>query len=185
MTLARVFVVALGVLLASTFAPASVPAAEGELSGAGIDSLAFIAGDWEGPLFGGTAQETWMPPNQGTMLGMMRLMWDGQRPNIYEFFLIEEIEDGRLVMTFRHFSPLSELWEREKEAPNVFVLVQVGERKATFDAPDRSQGPARFVFTLSEDEQTLTIGVSGIGEQGESVDAFEAVYARSEPGGDP
>ena len=45
------------------------PLATAQSSAHSIDELAFIAGSWQGPLFDGDADETWMPARDGTMIG--------------------------------------------------------------------------------------------------------------------
>lgn len=144
-----------------------------------IEELAFITGSWQGPLFGGDADETWMPPRDGTMVGVFRLTWPDNDRKIYELFLAEEVDD-RVVMTFRHFSPLMEAWEHEIGKPNMFEMVESGDTYAVFDAPDKTQKPGRLTFRLS-DEGQLQILVESFEDDGTiSEERFEAVYDRVE-----
>jgi hypothetical protein len=143
-----------------------------------VESVAFIAGTWHGELFGGEADESWMPPRAGTMLGSFRLTWPESGKRLYEFLIIEEAENGEVVMNFRHFGPRMELWKNEVEAPLSFVLVEAGPGRAVFEAPDRAQKPARFIFESDETGRSLTIVVESLDAGGETEDSFTAEYTR-------
>ena len=155
-----------------------VSTARARESSSSIEALAFFAGSWHGELFDGKADETWMAPRDGTMVGVFRLTWDDGR-KLYELLTIEE-SDGEVKMVFRHFGPGMELWEREIEQPNRFTLVEVGENLAVFDAPDRSQEPARFRFERDPMSDTLTVTVASLDEAGQVKESFAAVYERLE-----
>jgi hypothetical protein len=113
-----------------------------------------------------------MPPRAGTMLGSFRLTWPESRKRLYEFLIIEEAENGEVVMNFRHFGPRMELWKNEVEAPLSFVLVEAGPGRAVFEAPDRAQKPARFIFESDETGRSLTIVVESLDAGGETEDSF-------------
>ncbi len=162
-----------GLLLAS-------PAGSDDKGAVGVEDLSFIAGSWHGELFGGRADETWMAPRDGTMVGVFRLTWDDGR-RLYELLVIEANEEGAVEMVFRHFGAGMELWPREIEKPNRFELVEVGKNLAVFDAPDRSQEPARFRFALDPESDRLTVTVSSLDEDGKVEESFDAVYERLEP----
>lgn len=156
--------------------PLVVSPAWAEEPGPSIEDLAFFAGSWHGELFGGKADETWMAPRDGTMIGVFRLTWDDGR-KLYELLIIEEVE-GEVKMVFRHFGAGMELWEREIERPNRFALVEQGENFAVFDAPDRSQEPARFRFERDPETDKLTVTVTSLDDEGQVKESFDAVYER-------
>jgi hypothetical protein len=67
-------------------------------------SLAWMAGTWEGEMWGGHNVESWTAPaTDGSMLGSYRF-GKGGKPVFYELMAIEGAGDER-VMTMRHFGP--------------------------------------------------------------------------------
>jgi hypothetical protein len=142
-----------------------------------IDDVAFIAGHWEGELFGGHAEEAWLAPAGGTMLGAFRLVMDGdngaQRTTVIEYLMFTETNDG-VVFRFKHFRTDYTTWETGE--PLIFDLVDAGENLAVF-ASDVQKQPDRMTFRI-DDEGRLRVLVEGE-EDGER-DSFEAVYMRAE-----
>jgi len=144
-----------------------------------IEDLSFITGTWQGEIFGGKADETWLPPRDGTMPGMFRLTWkDGRR--LYELLLIEENQEGKVEMIFRHFESGMKLWPKEIEHPNRFELVKAGSGIAVFDAPDRNQKPAWIKFALTSDGEELTVTVASKDKAGNIDESFDVHYQRLE-----
>jgi hypothetical protein len=86
-----------------------------------INDVAWIAGHWHGEAFGGMAEEIWSHPNNGTMMGMYRLIKDDSVV-FYEFFTISE-ENGSLILRLKHFNPNLEGWEEKSESIS-FPLVK-------------------------------------------------------------
>src|SRR5688572_4499485 len=70
---------------------------EAERPKASIESLKWMAGDWICNLGKGTFEETWLPPNGGTMQGVSRHVIDGKTV-FMEFLSIEADNDGSLTM---------------------------------------------------------------------------------------
>lgn len=67
-------------------------------------SLAWMAGTWEGEMWGGHNVESWTPPAaDGSMVGSYRY-GKGGKPVFYELMAIEGTV-GERVMTMRHFGP--------------------------------------------------------------------------------
>lgn len=95
-----------------------------------IADLAWLAGDWEGEAFGGTFTETWGAPTAGTMVGMYRLMHDGET-TLYELELIAEEADS-LVLKVKHFDPDFSAWEEKSEFLS-FPLVKVTDDAVYFE----------------------------------------------------
>jgi len=144
---------------------------------ADIGALSFIAGSWEGELFGGHGREHWMGPQGGAMVGSFILTWPENDRRLYELLLIEQ-EGPHVVMVFRHFNPGMELWEAEKDAPLRFVLTEAAERRAVFRSPDVSQQPALLAFEVSEDDETLTVTVASLAPDGSIAESFQVEYGR-------
>lgn len=79
-----------------------------------IEDLAWIAGSWAGTCFGSPCEETWSPPSGNTMLGMFKLLKDGE-PVFYEIMLIVREEDG-WVLKVKHFHANFHSWETKEDA---------------------------------------------------------------------
>jgi len=142
-----------------------------------IDDVAFIAGHWEGELFGGHAEEAWLAPAGGTMLGAFRLVMDGEngaiRTGVIEYLMFTETDEG-VVFRFKHFRTDYTTWETGE--PLTFDLVEAGENLAVF-ASDVQKQPDRMTFRI-DDEGRLRVLVEG--EEDGVRDSFEAVYTRVE-----
>jgi hypothetical protein len=85
-----------------------------------IQSMAWLAGAWEGEGLGGISEEVWMAPQGGSMLGTYRLVKEG-KPVFYEILTIVE-ENGGLVMRLKHFNADLKGWE-EKDKSVEFVYL--------------------------------------------------------------
>ena len=97
---------------------------------ASIDAAAWMAGNWAGDGLGGLAEESYLPPNGGSIIGMFRQMKDG-KPSFYEFVVIAEYE-GSLIFRIKHFDPDMRGWEAQDEATD-FPLVKVTDDALYFD----------------------------------------------------
>lgn len=95
-----------------------------------VEDLGWLAGRWRGEAFGGVADEVWSAPEGGALVAMYRLVKE-DAVTFYELATISE-EDGGLVLRIRHFHPDLVAWE-EKDAPQAFPLIRLGEREAEFD----------------------------------------------------
>lgn len=80
-----------------------------------LGDFSWLAGRWEGKLGTPnsekqlTAEQQWMAPKNGTMLGFFRLT-DSQKTMVIELFTLRETPEG-IVMYFRHFSTELKPWE--------------------------------------------------------------------------
>lgn len=74
-----------------------------------VADMAWLAGAWTGDGLGGRTEEVWSPPDGGSMMGMFRLVKDGQ-PVFYEFLTLGVV-DGVLTMRLKHFNPDLTGWE--------------------------------------------------------------------------
>lgn len=95
-----------------------------------IADVAWIAGHWQGEAFGGWCEEIWTPPQGGGMLGMYRLIKDGQ-PVFFELLTLSEV-GHTLLLRLKHFHPDLKGWE-EKEETVDFPLVSISENEVYFD----------------------------------------------------
>jgi hypothetical protein len=76
--------------------------------------LQWLEGNWIGKGLGGEAQEVWLAPKGGAMLGTFRLTVAG-KPSFYELMTITE-KEGQLTMGLKHFHPNLVGWEEKKES---------------------------------------------------------------------
>lgn len=78
-----------------------------------LADVAFLVGSWTGEAFGGTFEETWNPPSAGSMVGLFKLIGDGEA-SFYELMLLVE-EEGSLTLKVKHFNTDFEAWEEKGE----------------------------------------------------------------------
>ncbi len=95
-----------------------------------INDVAWIAGHFQGEVFGGISEEVWMPPFGGTMMGMFKVV-RGDTIVFYEFLTITE-ESNSLNLKLKHFHPDLTGWE-EKDEFISFPLVKLTRDTAFFD----------------------------------------------------
>jgi hypothetical protein len=96
-----------------------------EAGAATIDDMAWLEGRWVGEGLGGFVEEIWSPPRSGVMIGMFRLLRDGD-PVFYEILTLVE-EEGSLLLRLKHFHPDLRGWEEKDQTVDFrFVTKQDG-----------------------------------------------------------
>ncbi|MEP7336165.1 MAG: DUF6265 family protein [Acidobacteriota bacterium] len=95
-----------------------------------IADMAWYAGHWTGEGLGGFNEEIWSPPQNGSMMGVYRMMKNG-KPVFYELLTLLE-ENGSLIIRLKHFNPDLTGWE-EKEKSIAFPLVAKKDGMLYFD----------------------------------------------------
>lgn len=95
-----------------------------------IADVSWIAGHWQGEMFGGLAEEIWSPPVGGTMMGMYKLVRDG-KVVFYELMIIAQDSNG-LVLKLKHFNADLTAWEEKTETVD-FPLIKHTSSEAIFD----------------------------------------------------
>ncbi len=95
-----------------------------------IDDAAWLAGNWSGKSTDGLAEESYLQPAGGSVVGMFRQLKDG-KPTFYEFLVISEHE-GSLLYRIKHFNPDMHGWEKQNESID-FPLVKATENALYFD----------------------------------------------------
>jgi len=125
-------------MLGSGGARAASPA---PLSLAGI---AWMEGHWVMEDERGRAEEIWMAPLDGSMVGSFRwALSDG--PHVLEFLVIEELADG-VFFRFKHFDKAYRPWE--KDAPNTYRLTEATADRAVFVSTNwNGRVPQRMIYT--------------------------------------
>lgn len=114
---------------------------------AGIDKMAWLAGVWAGSGLGGENEEIWSAPRHGSMMGMYRMLQDGE-PVLYEFLTLAE-RDGSLVLRLKHFHPDMRGWEEQDEHVS-FPLVAVRDGRVWFEG---------ITFEPRGDEVTIYLAI--------------------------
>ena len=135
--------VPLAFLLAGTALAAEEAADPGAVA---IEDFAWLEGSWEGTGLGGDCEEIWSAPRAGALLGLFRLVRDGE-PVFYELMQIAEDEEG-LALKVKHFSPAFSAWEEKDQAVR-FGFESLEARTARFKG-----------LTLSRDGDQLEIRVT-------------------------
>ncbi len=114
-------------LIGSRVASAAQDVKDAPVAAARIGELSWLAGRWQGELFGGPLDEHWSGGEGGVMLGMCRID-PGHAKSTYELMMIEP-KDGYLVMKLRHFS--AGLAHREDKALE-YAMVRLDAQSVSF-----------------------------------------------------
>ena len=131
-----------------------------------LDDVAWIVGSWTGEAFGGTFEETWNAASLGTMVGMFKVMGDGEI-SFYELMLLAE-EEGSLSLKVKHFSADFTAWE-DKEDYITFRLVKVEDAAVHFSGLS--------FYRINDDEMHSYLTF----RDGETVREEKLVYRRVAP----
>lgn len=117
-----------------------------------LTDFSFLAGAWKGEAGPSIAEEHWMAPEGGIMLGMSREVRDGKTA-VTELCSIET-SSGAPLLIIRHFNSAL-IAREEKDKPLVFVLESVAPGKAVFYHAERS---TRLTYErVSETELVVTL----------------------------
>lgn len=95
-----------------------------------IQDMKPLAGTWRGEGLGGTVEEIYSQPQDGTMMGMFRFLNKG-KTNFYELITVLE-EDGTLIVRLKHFNPDLKGWE-EKDKTVDFRFVKKDKNRMCFE----------------------------------------------------
>jgi len=114
----------------------------------GLGSLSWLAGCWANPRGQAGSGEYWQPPAGGTMLGVARLVLDGQTVE-YEFLRLHEDAQGRVVYTA---TPSG-------QAETSFVATAIADGTATFENPAHDF-PQRIVYARN-DPAGMSVRIEG------------------------
>jgi hypothetical protein len=95
-----------------------------------IKDLSWMQGSWRAEAFDGICEEIWSAPEGHAMMGMFRLIKDGDI-TFYELMIIREV-DKSLVLQLKHFNKDLTGWE-EKGKTVDFPMVKMMDNKVVFD----------------------------------------------------
>lgn len=115
----------------------------------GIHALSWLAGSWSGEHDGGIIEEHWTPPGGRTMIGMSRLVVEGETV-FHEYLRIVEKEDGSI-----HY-----VAQPRGRCPAVeFRLTEIEVGRAVFENPAHDD-PKIIRYALDE-RDVLTATTEG------------------------
>ena len=143
-------------------APAGRPASDID-----VEDFAWMAGYWRGEGLGGVCEEIWSEPLAGSMIGIFRLVRDGE-PVFSEHMRLGADAEG-FALKVKHFTPAFVAWEDKEEAIR-FGLDEHRPGEAVF-------GGLRIRRT---DEGNLEITIRLTRKGGEATD--EVIRLRPHPG---
>ena len=118
-----------------------------------LTDLAWIAGDWVGDQGGAWIQEMWSQPEGDTMMGMFRLVQDGQL--VFTEFMSIEQADGDPVLRIKHFDPGLLGWE-EKQESMIFELKELTPGKVVFET-EMEGHPEYLTYERNGDTLVVTL----------------------------
>jgi hypothetical protein len=136
-----------------------------------VSDFAWLEGRWRGDWGPRIAEQVWMAPKAGMMLGDFRVI-ENDRVLVIEFFTLVE-KPGGINFYFRHFTP--ELVPWEKSDATLLKLTTVDPKKSEFENPVNGK-PKRVVFTKL-DADTYTWRSEIIPENGDP-QIIEIIYHR-------
>jgi hypothetical protein len=137
-----------------------------------LQDFAWLAGRWEGKLGDFTAEQIWMTPKNGAIVGMFRLT-GGDKTVLIELFTVRETPEG-IAFYFRHFTP--ELKIRETGDATMLKLTTADAKRFEFENAVDGQ-PKNAILTRT-DENTYTAHSDLVDSKGKT-DVIELVYHRA------
>jgi hypothetical protein len=157
-------------------APASPPSAPVVASASpplkpSLSDFSWLAGRWRGDWGPRVAEQVWLAPDAGTMVGTFRLL-ENEKLLVIELFTLVEKPDG-ISFYFRHFTPDLVPWE--KSGATVLNLVSLDARKVDFE--NQVNGLPKHAILLRVDADTYTARSEIVPETGDQ-QVIEITYHR-------
>ena len=138
---------------------------------ANLADFGWLEGRWRGDWGPRVAEQEWMAPKAGLMLGVFRLT-EGDKPLVIELFTMVQKPEG-INFYFRHFTP--ELVPWEKSDATVLNLANVDGKKIDFENPANGM-PQRAILTRT-DADTFTSRSELVSQNGDT-QVIEITYHR-------
>jgi hypothetical protein len=142
-----------------------------KVSAVKLTDFGWLEGRWRGDWGPRVAEQVWMAPKAGLMVGVFRLI-EGDKPLVIELFSLVQKPDG-INFYFRHFT--SELVPWEKSEATLLNLANVDGKKIDFENPLNGM-PKRSIFTRI-DADTYTSRSELVPETGDT-QVIEITYHR-------
>ncbi len=127
---------------------------------AGIDRVAFLHGDWSGPMGQDHAQEIWSAPHGDNIIGCFRWVKADGKLSMAELLSITH-ENGTLVLRMRHHNGKLEGWKSEVETNTAMTLVlsEIEGNRAVFANAGQGGDVSQVAYTVTNGD-TLVVRVS-------------------------
>ncbi|MDE3109455.1 MAG: hypothetical protein KGL02_05895 [Acidobacteriota bacterium] len=100
-----------------------------------LSPFTWLAGHWQGEWGPRAAQQVWMAPQSGVMVGAFQESEDG-KTLVVEFYTIA-LTPGGIELRVRHFTPALTPWE--KSGPTVLILKSVDAKRILFESVDHGR----------------------------------------------
>lgn len=143
--------------------PSAPPAPS--VSKATLQQFAWLTGRWQGDWGPRVAQQVWMPPQSGVMVGVFQLTEDG-KTLVVELYTIVAAPHG-IELRVRHFTPTLTAWETN--APSVLKLTSIDSKSMLFKNEDNGQ-PKHWLMKRTEPD-TYIARFEIVPEKGEAQSA--------------
>jgi hypothetical protein len=139
-----------------------------------LADLAWLDGRWRGDWGPRLAEQEWMSPRAGLMMGIFRLVED-DKTLVIELFTLLEKPDG-IKFRFRHFTPELAPWE--KSDATLLTLESFDAKRFVFVNPVNGE-PKRAIFTRLD--QDRYVSRSEILPENGGMQVIEITYHRVKP----
>ena len=139
-----------------------------------LADFGWLEGRWRGDWGPRVAEQEWMAPKAGLMLGVFRLI-EGDKPLVIELFTMVQKPEG-INFYFRHFTP--ELVPWEKSDATVLNLTNVDGKEIDFENAVNGM-PKRSILTRT-DADTFTSRSELVSQNGDT-QVIEITYHRQPP----
>jgi Domain of unknown function (DUF6265) len=140
-----------------------------------LADLAWLEGGWRGDWGPRVAEQVWMSPRAGLMVGTFRLVEDGKTLLIELFTFLEK--RGGIEFRFRHFTPELAPWE--KSDATLLTLESFDAKRFVFVNPLNGQ-PKHAIFTRLDPDSYVSR--SEILPENGGLQVIEITYRRERPG---
>jgi hypothetical protein len=150
---------------------AAPPTSPPPVPGPKLSDFAWLEGRWQADWGPRVAEQVWMAPKAGMMLGDFRVI-ENDKVLVIELFTLEE-KPGAINLYVRHFTP--ELVPWEKSDATLLNLATAEAKKFDFENPANGR-PKRAIFTRL-DNDTYTSRSEIVPEKG-NPQIIEITYHR-------
>jgi Domain of unknown function (DUF6265) len=154
--------------------PADQAATHVAASPATLADFAWLEGRWRGDWGPRVAEQVWMSPKAGLMLGTLRLVEDNKTLLIELFALLQK--PGGVEFRFRHFTPELAPWE--KSGATVLTLESFDAKRVVFVNSVNGQPKRAIIRRIDQDSY---VSRSEIVPASGAIEVIEIIYHRQKP----
>lgn len=129
-----------------------------------LDSMAWLSGYWVGEAMGGTCEEIWSAPSNGSMVCAFKMSSEGQ-VNFYEIVILRQVEKT-LTLQLKHFNAELIAWE-EKEKTIDFKFIKQEKNTFYFDGIS--------IQRIGDNRLNVYVNVGKKGEEKEVLFAYKRI----------